>query len=254
MAIMRRLRSQLEDNDFLVANLLGPEGGFSGRDAAVSREDAGADDAVATAAAGENRANEEPDPGRTAAPTWAVLTAVTLVLTVAWIAWIVYERKRPDFFIPKSDYSVFAGLFVLALALERFLEPFSKFLPPDTDKKKAERDRLVAKAERTKRKRDLVAAADSQATLNRWRSARAVLLWGIASSIAMMVAALLGLFLIRSVTEVGQGRPGPNRFIDLVATGLVVGAGTKPLHELTTRLTISKQQAKDPAQTNDSAG
>jgi hypothetical protein len=206
------------------------------------------------AAAGEDEETTTTDPGSTSAPNWAVIVAVAAVAVTALLAWWIFKEKKPGYFNPKSDYSAFAGLFIVALALERFLEPFTKFLPPDTDKQRAELDRLVAKAERSKQKGDLVAAANGQALLNRSRAARSVLLWAAASSLAMIAASIFGLLLVRAVAEVPDGAPGPNRFLDLVVTGLAIGAGTKPLHELTTRLTVSKQQAKDPPQTNDTAG
>jgi hypothetical protein len=250
MAIMRRLTADVQGGAAF-DRLLHPDVVSLLRSGDVKKPGNGADAPVSTAAAGEDNqdAGTNDDPGRGTAPTRWVLVSLLGLVVGSVAAWIIFRVAKPDFFVPKSDYSVFAGLFITALALERLLEPVSKWLPPDTDLIKAELDRLVAQAERSKQKKDLVAAANKQAELDRARGSRAVALWAAASVLAMCAAAMLGLFLLRSVVDVQAGHAGPNRFLDLLITGLAVGAGTKPLHELTTRLTISKQSATDPAET-----
>jgi hypothetical protein len=250
MAIMRRLTADVGDRS-AVEGLFHPDFVSLLNSVDVKKPADAADAPVSTAAAGEDSTDDgsKEDPGRGTAPTRFVVWAIVIVGVGSVGAWLTFKAAKPDFFAPKSDYSVFAGLFIAALALERLLEPFSKWLPPDTDLLKAQLDRLVAQAERSKKKSDLVAAADKQAELDRARGSRAVLLWATASVLAMFGAALLGLFLLRSVVAVDAAHPGPNRFLDLFITGLAVGAGTKPLHELTSSLTVAKENSTDPAQT-----
>ena len=48
---------------------------------------------------------------------------------------------------------------------------------------------------------------------------------------------------------IATGSAQPPAWADLLVTGLVVGAGTKPLHDLVSRLEKSKEKAQDPAET-----
>lgn len=210
---------------------------------------------------------------------WAPTLGVVIVVLGAIVEWLLYSTTEPADFVPKSDYSVFAGLFILAAALERLLEPFTPAIKPDTAKTKKELNKAVEEANTdptndTKTKK----AADTQAQLNRERAERSVLLWGIATALSMLACSLLGVFLLRSVADVTRCDPkadasaspapvpaepelrtprgctddDPNRFLDLIVTGLVVGAGTKPLHDLITRFEVKKEQAQDPLETNPS--
>ncbi len=212
---------------------------------------------------------------------WAPTLGVALVVAGALAGWLLYSSTEPADFVPKSDYSVFAGLFILAAALERLLEPFTPAIKPDTAKTKKELDKAVEEANTepsndTKTKK----AADTQAQLDRERSERSFVLWGIATALSILACSLLGVFLLRSIADVARCDPtsdaaasappvtpepelrtprgcaddDPNRFLDLIITGLVVGAGTKPLHDLITRFEVKKEQEQDPPETKPSTG
>lgn len=105
----------------------------------------------------------------------------------------------------------------------------------------------------------------AQKEFHRSQGGRAVLMWATASVLAMFVCAALGIFLLRSVAAPGAARgstasaavhsPGaaasapstaedPNRVLDLLVTGLVVGAGTKPLHDLISQIQTSSGKSK----------
>ena len=101
-------------------------------------------------------------------------------------------------------------------------------------------------------------AALAQATFHRSQGARAVMMWATASVLAMVVCAFLGIFLLRSVETPTSGqdrhhlvgfKPGedPDRLLDLLVTGLVVGAGTKPLHDLISQIQTSSGSSKAKA-------
>jgi hypothetical protein len=71
----------------------------------------------------------------------------------------------------------------------------------------------------------------------------------------MAVSAALGLYLLHAVgLPEGSWRGGPfsaqglRRWVDLLVTGLAVGGGTKPLHDLISNLQASKEAKKDPPQ------
>jgi hypothetical protein len=204
----------------------------------------------------------------------ATLAAFGILGAALLAAWLLYLAVGPADFTPNATYAPLAGLFVVALSIERLLEPVSGWVLPKTELKKHERDDAVAQAKNTKTHGDLADAANKQKQLDRLRSSRAVIMWAIAAALAMIAAACLGFFLLRSLgqpqvtptkatvsvpasqpqtsavpTDRKTGRRDPNRVLDLLITGLVVGAGTKPLHDLVTRIQASSQNTKDPAET-----
>lgn len=187
-----------------------------------------------------------------------VAAGLALVALGAALGWAIYQGTDPADFVPKSDYSAFAALFILAAALERVLEPFTPFVPPDTASTKKELENAVAQAKSPgATDAHMVQAAGQQDRLDRERTERGFILWGLASMLAMVACASLGVFMLRSVADVPKCDPkaatctvnDPNRFVDLVTTGLVVGTGTKPLHDLVTRMQIKKEKEQDPVET-----
>lgn len=224
--------------------------------------------------------------------------SMSVVIVGAIVGWILYKSVKPADFIPKSDYSVFAGLFILAAALERLLEPFSNLIPPKTDQTKKDLEAAVETANNSQNDAAIEAeaiatdndegntaaetvahttidygsrAADQQAKLDRQRTERSFLLWAAATVLAILGCAGTGAFMLRAVADVPRCDPksastvtttdpslktpqgctanDPNRFFDLVLTGLVVGAGTKPLHELISGVQAKKEAVKDPPET-----
>ena len=129
---------------------------------------------------------------------WAPTLGVAFVVAGAMIGWLLYSTFDPADFVPKSDYSVFAGLFILAAALERLLEPFTPAVKPDTAKTKKELEKAVEEANTdprndTKTKKEV----DSHAQLDRERTERSLLLCGIATALFILACMLLGVFLLR---------------------------------------------------------
>jgi hypothetical protein len=77
-------------------------------------------------------------------------------------------------------------------------------------------------------------AASAQAQVETLRTNRAVFFWAIASVCGLVISGAFGIFLLQSIAS------GPvNPYLDLAVTGLFIGAGTKPTHDL-----ISSLQAK----------
>jgi hypothetical protein len=155
-----------------------------------------------------------------------------------------------------SDLSMFAGLFVLALAVERLLAPFSPFIGPDTEQKKDKRDEAQAAVENgetvdPKGKDTLKALADAKADVDRSRQIGAILHWGVAVAVAFLLAGLLEILLLTAIAAEDSAKPAA--WADLLVTGLVVGAGTKPLHDLVSRIEKSKEAAQDAKATGGKA-
>ncbi len=74
-------------------------------------------------------------------------------------------------------------------------------------------------------------AADDQASLDTLRTNRAILFWAIASVCGIGISGGFGLFLLQTIAT-----SHVNTLLDLAVTGLTIGAGTKPTHDLITSL------------------
>ncbi|HEY3750724.1 MAG TPA: hypothetical protein VGL80_16140 [Pseudonocardiaceae bacterium] len=126
-----------------------------------------------------------------------------------------------------AGFNAFALMFVMALAIERLIQPFVPILGPDTTVAKAKL--IDAKA------RDVpheVASAQGEVTDS--RSKTALVTWGVATGLACLLSASLNVTLLHAMT-IPAGTHSPY-WVDLLVTGLVVGAGTKPLNDLWSRL------------------
>jgi hypothetical protein len=65
-----------------------------------------------------------------------------------------------------------------------------------------------------------------------------IVYWALATILAMVASATLRLYFLRVV-----GMSGAPRGLEILATGLIIGAGTKPLHDLVTQIQAKKEQA-----------
>ena len=230
-------------------------------------------------------------------PSWPWILAAFGILAVGTIvSYVVWRSVKPTDFMPSSNYAVYAGLFVMALALERLLEPFSGLFIPSVKTKKAQSTAMAAHAKRAQvvaatselhaAVADPAAAAQrAEGTLQAAAAAqkdaavaqkehhhsqanRAVLMWATAAVLAMLACASLGIFLLRSIetpsavkgstasasvrsSSAAPSAPSPaknpNRLLDLLVTGLVVGAGTKPLHDLISQIQTTSGKSKASA-------
>ncbi len=176
------------------------------------------------------------DPPSVATVVFSMLAvvAVAVVMCLAYRYWI---KPTPIRLI--AGYVPYAGVVAAAAALERFLEPLSKLLMP-TDQKKQEAatsktQAEAAAADPTKAATDVQplvqAAARGQAVLATLRSSRALMFWAIASICGLAISGGFGLFLLQSVAK-----NHVNPYLDLLVTGLTIGAGTKPTHDLITSI------------------
>ncbi len=157
-----------------------------------------------------------------------------------------------------AGVGVFAVFYAVTQGIERLLEPISALVYKTKDAV-TERNRKLAQAlspvPAGDRQTAIQQAADAQAMLDQRRADRAVIFWAVATVLAMAVSAALGLYLLHAVgLPEGGWRGGPfsaqglRRWVDLLVTGLAVGGGTKPLHDLISNLQASKEAKKDPPQ------
>jgi hypothetical protein len=162
------------------------------------------------------------------AKSWAVLAGFGLAGLGGAGAWSVNQMAQPAVFHVDSPISVFAALFVFAAAVERLIEPISRWMPGRGaqalyERALADTDNGVPGA--------IQAAAQYKAAADQARSSRAVIMWGLATLIATLLSAGAGFYLLRMI-NVDPQWDGVSTWIDALVTGLVVGSGTKPLHDL----------------------
>lgn len=176
--------------------------------------------------------------------------AVLVGIGVAW-----YYRQPS--FTPTVAFNAFAVMYIIAQAIERISDPLTPFLgrakPADEPKAKAI-DQPTAKTRRDlavvnalMKPGDLPAAtkaAQTQRNVDQIRANLTLLMWGVNSMLAMLASGLLGLYLLKTV-----GMTNVPTLVDIAVTGLAIGAGTKPLHDLISNISASKTSKQDPSQT-----
>jgi hypothetical protein len=158
---------------------------------------------------------------------------------------------------PVDGMTVFAVFFVGATAIERLLEPFSSAILSQEKNKKDAADKKKDATEATVKmaaavtenpdvtpnksdasgKLEAAAQADQVVSDHDWY--RKVVLWAIASVVAVVASASLKLYFLGTV-----GIAHATRWEEILATGLILGAGTKPLHDLTELISAKKEAEK----------
>lgn len=162
-----------------------------------------------------------PDPTRFAKLALAGMLLAALIVALIWNG--IGHAGAP--FVPAQDeaanFALFAGFYAAAQVIERLLELVSPFLPwwdiPDAsipiDKSKPA-DEQAASEVQTKTARAAQVKAD-----------RAAASHGVAAVLGVAASCAFGLFFLQSV-----GFHVSNT-IDTFATGILIAAGTKPLHD-----------------------
>lgn len=196
----------------------------------------------------------QPEGSDTAAGASTVSSSASPLVVLAaagWVAlyWVIVVvlqigGLRPaEAAVMAAGMNVFALLYVATQGTERLLEPLMS-LDWTKPKKVIARDVAVAQAASSGHPPDLRAAADKQAELERWRANRTMVAWALATTLGMIASSATGIYLLQMVVT----SPQEPRALDILLTGLVVGGGSKPLHDLITRVQSSKDRAKDPAE------
>ncbi len=131
-----------------------------------------------------------------------------------------------------NQTSAYAGVVVFAAAVERFIEPFSHFLPGS--KTKGDYENTVAAMTNGHPAVSLREVAAAKARQDRATANRTVLLWGVATAVAAAATGASGFYLLHMIAASDWTVDIP-LWVDAMVTGLVVGTGTKPLHDLIVR-------------------
>lgn len=194
---------------------------------------------------------------------WGISCGVTAALLLVAFLYAYYQLLPAcqrsangcgvgDTFRVSSDVSIFAGVFALALAVERFLAPLSRFIGPDTEAKKDDRDVAQAAAEAdSDNAAKAVDLASKQAEVDKSRQIGSIVHWGVAVALSFVLAGKLNVLLLAAIADSNSARPAA--WADLLVTGFVIGAGTKPLHDLVSGIEKSKETKQDPKVTGGAA-
>lgn len=188
-----------------------------------------------------------PPPGR----AFVIAYGVALVGFAAGIA--VTLRQTPTPFTPLDGFSALALFYITAQAIERVIEPFTGLVTvqpaagePAKSKAEAESERASALAaayaavpEATQA--HVAEAARWQRVIDEIRANTALYAWGVATAIGALASGFLGLYLMQAV-----GAKAVPNWLDVVVTGLIVGGGSKALHDLISKIEKSKETSEDP--------
>jgi len=189
---------------------------------------------------------------------YLILSAVAL-LAGAVLGTLAYDNWGAGIgFTPPEGVGIFALFYILAQGIERIQEPFTPFVTAKQTggnerktqrRARADLESCVSSAAAATTLADATArakiVANGKRTVDQVRANLTVLLFGSSALLAMLLSGYLKAGLLRTV-----GVSGVSVWIDVVATGVVVGAGTKPLHDLISNLKESKEKKQDPEGTD----
>jgi hypothetical protein len=174
---------------------------------------------------------------------WPAVSLIGVVAAAVLFGLLLKDAKYSQTTVAVAGLSVFAGLYAAAQGLERFLEPISHwFLSTVSDENdystavSAADDAVAAwaatptPASKTEAEDKMNAMAKAKGKVDGRRDDRAAAYWGIASIAGMAVSGYFHVYLLRLVGV------ATTHGWDLAATGIIIGSGTKPLHDLITNL------------------
>ena len=195
---------------------------------------------------------QQPGPEAAAVPSQpasfgAILSAFLLLAAGGVGSWALWNNDMNTTPMQLADStSIFGTLVVFATAVERTLEPFSRWLPGRGTKAQLE----LAIAEMANRSHggtsyaDLAAIAKAKAKVDKSRANRTFVSWGITTGAAAVISTASGFYLLRGLS--GPDWSGVPIWMDAVITGIVVGSGTKPIHDVISRVQRGKEQNDSP--------
>ena len=152
-----------------------------------------------------NAKDASKSPPASGPPSRTGIIAGAVLLVVALVIGLLPWGDETGF-MPTSDFKLFAGFYIVAQALERLLEVFARVFVPGTG------------------------ATD--------KGDRALVMAGVSVVAAVIASKALGLYFLAAV-----GVEDPHRGVDAFVTALLVGGGTKAIHDLIARIEKGKEQA-----------
>lgn len=199
----------------------------------------------------EVRTDGETEKGTAVYPEVQYLVSSALAIVLGAVLGVyVHDRAGGITFTPPEGVGIFALFYIVAQVIERIQEPLSPYLaraPSDEGERrnqreaKAELENAVAHAVNTPSPVLHRAAANKKRTVDQVRANLTVLMFGTSALLAMLLMGYLKAGLLRAV-----GVAGILTWVDVLVTGLVVAAGTKPLHDLIANLSAAKEERQNP--------
>lgn len=176
---------------------------------------------------------------------WTVSLALLFATGGAVAAFVIDDVYAVPTFPVANEAAAIATLLLFAAVVERLLEPFTRWLPGRRAHNRYEQQ--VADLANRIPQMTLASVADAKARVDQRRGEKAVLAWGLATAVATMLAASAGFHLLRIlvIADAPAWEVVPV-WVDALATGLIVGTGTKPVHDLLTRMQHTNAQRRDP--------
>jgi hypothetical protein len=203
-----------------------------------------ADAAAVPAEAGDVTIMATSDVSETPRARFAI-GSMAFVIVAAVVAYALEQGKQlREPLKLAGDVNAFALIYVATQSIERLLEPVSSFLlPVDTDKENAKKskDDISLAGSASAAMTQASDAANKAALVTRKKSERSILFWVLASLIGIVVSAAFGLQFLSILLD-ESSRSAIPRWFDVVATGLVIGGGTKALHGLVERISKPKDE------------
>jgi hypothetical protein len=194
---------------------------------------------TAAAAPGNGEAAAAPSPP---ASGLAILFAFALMGIGLYAAYELNYWRPVGVLRVGNQMSAFGALFAFAAAVERLLEPLSQWLPGRHSK--ADYERMVAAVANRHPVMGLSDVAAAKTRVDRARANRTMIVWGIATAVATVASASGGFYLLHMLAD-DPNWNGVSNWVDALITGLVVGSGTKPLHDIISRVQKGKERAEE---------
>jgi len=171
---------------------------------------------------------------------------------------LLTELIEPRPFTPVEGVGAFAVFYVAAQALERTFELLRMIFPAATSGLKGETKAELSSKAKLSRAAALMAlpdstnpqvarqkaqeAADDKAKEDKAEATTSRIAWGVNSFLAALLSGWLGLYLLDYIGLTDTPIP-----LDIAVTSLVIGGGTKPLHDLIKNLEKAKQEKQASA-------
>jgi hypothetical protein len=185
---------------------------------------------------------EAPPEGPSKRLAWA-----TFVFTIlaGGVAAGLFELTEPDVPLDVDSFAVFAPVFFAAQAIERLLQPLAAVLLPTRELKEDLKRAREAKLAASPAKRPTLADEEWRTArkLRKRRSDRELIFFMIATGTSCVLAGLFGLGILDAMGPAEDELTGFVAALDVAMTGIVIGAGTKPLHDLIERVQKAKENA-----------
>jgi hypothetical protein len=186
-----------------------------------------------------------------------VLRSVAILIAGFVVGGLLTKWLEPGPFTPVAGVGMFAVFYVVTQALERLFE-LTRLIFPNlgaTEEGGDKKNKEEAQVDATKARAaalnavvtqagnvpDLInAAAESKKVVSKVAANTAVIAWAINSFLAAVACGALGLYFLKAI-----GVQDVSSWVDIAVSSLVIGGGTKPLHDLIKNIEKAKEEKSD---------